>query len=291
MILNIGCMGMSIFHLGALLAVDSEVGMVKLEVCCYSLACAEAAQAAGADRIELCASQQDGGITPSYGTLVGCREQVSIPVHPIIRPRGGDFCYSDSEFALMKRDLALVRDLGFPGAVIGLLDEEGHIDLHRMRQLMTLAGPMAITFHRAFDMCANPMLALAQLTDLGVARILTSGQQQSAETGLPLLRQLHQASQGPLIMAGAGVRLSNLHKFVEIGLHEVHTSAGHCVPSTMRYRKAGVSMSHAENDEFCHYCVDSGMVEAMKAALQMMPEACVAAESHPLSTPCSRHLQ
>ncbi|WP_136499746.1 copper homeostasis protein CutC [Edwardsiella piscicida] len=244
--------------------------MLTLEVCCYSLACAEIAQAAGADRIELCASQQDGGITPSYGTLVGCRERVTVPVHPIIRPRSGDFCYSDSEFALMKCDLALVRDLGFPGVVIGLLDEEGHIDLRRMRELMALAGPMAVTFHRAFDMCANPLLALSQLTDLGIARILTSGQQQTAEAGLPLLRQLQQASRGPLIMAGAGVRLSNLHKFSEIGLQEVHTSAGHSVPSTMRYRKAGVSMSHAENDEFSHYCVDSGMVEAMKSALQMM---------------------
>lgn len=248
--------------------------MLTLEVCCYSLACAEVAQAAGADRIELCASQQDGGITPSYGTLVGCRERVSIPVHPIIRPRSGDFCYSEREFELMKCDLALVRELGFPGVVMGLLDEEGHIDLRRMHQLMALAGPLEVTFHRAFDMCANPLLALTLLTDLGVARILTSGQQQTAEAGLPLLRQLQQASRGPSIMAGAGVRLSNLHKFSEIGLQEVHTSAGHSMPSTMRYRKAGVSMSHAENDEFSHYCVDANTVEAMKSALQMMDSPC-----------------
>ena len=152
-----------------------------------------------------------------------------------------------------------------------MLDEEGHIDLPRMREVMKLCEGMAVTFHRAFDMCQNPMVALEQLTELGVARILTSGQQQSAELGLPLLRDLRQASHGPVIMAGAGVRLSNLHKFVDIGLHELHSSSGHLVPSTMRYRKAGVTMcSDNEFDEFSHYCVDGEMVEAMKNALALV---------------------
>ncbi|MBU3894770.1 copper homeostasis protein CutC [Serratia sp. JUb9] len=245
--------------------------MIKLEVCCYSVDCALTAERAGADRIELCSSQSEGGLTPSYGSLALARERLAIPVHPIVRPRAGDFCYSSVDFSVMKNDVAQVRELGFPGVVIGMLDEEGHIDLPRMREVMALCGDMAVTFHRAFDMCQNPMQALQQLTDLGVARILTSGQQQNAELGLPLLRDLLQASQGPVIMAGAGVRLSNLHKFVDIGIRELHSSSGHTVPSTMRYRKAGVTMcADNEFDEFSHYCVDGEMVEAMKGALELV---------------------
>lgn len=244
--------------------------MVKLEICCYGVECALTAERAGADRIELCAGQQEGGLTPSYGTLALVRERVTIPVHPIIRPRGGDFCYDATEFAVMKRDMAMIRDMGFSGAVVGILDEEGHIDLPRMRELMQEAGDMAITFHRAFDMCVSPMVALRQLTELGIARILTSGQQQSAEAGLPLLKELLQASRGPIIMAGAGVRLTNLHKFQDAGLHELHSSAGRTEPSAMRYRKAGVTMcSDSEFDEFSHYCVDGEVVEAMKTALSL----------------------
>ncbi|PKH26971.1 copper homeostasis protein CutC [Enterobacterales bacterium CwR94] len=242
--------------------------MLKLEVCCYSVDCAQIAERAGADRIELCAAPKEGGLTPSLGTLRLAREQVTIPVHPIVRPRGGDFCYTDNEFAAMRSDVALMRELGFPGIVIGMLDHDGHIDLPRMRQLMTQCDGMAVTFHRAFDLCHSPHQALEQLADLGVARILTSGQQQSAESGLTLLRELNAQSRGPIIMAGAGVRLSNLHKFVEAGLHELHSSAGQTVPSPMRYRKAGVSMSaDAESDEFSRYCVDSDMVEAMSSIL------------------------
>ncbi|GAA3613417.1 MAG: copper homeostasis protein CutC [Gibbsiella quercinecans] len=242
--------------------------MIKLEVCCYSVACALTAEQAGADRIELCASQSEGGLTPSYGALRLAKAQVKVPVHPIVRPRGGDFCYGEEDFEVMKYDIARIRDMGFPGVVFGILDQDGHIDLPRMRDMMALCGPMAVTFHRAFDMCQNPMVALEQLTQLGVARILTSGQQQNAELGLPLLRDLVYASQRPVIMAGAGVRLSNLQKFVDIGIQELHSSSGHSIPSFMRYRKAGVTMC-ADNDfdEFSHYCVDGDMVAAMKDAL------------------------
>lgn len=243
--------------------------MSKLEVCCYSVDCALTAELAGADRIELCAGPAEGGLTPSFGALQQARQRVTIPVHPIVRPRGGDFCYSASEFAVIKSDIAQIRELGFPGVVVGLLDAEGHIELVRMREIMALCSGMAVTFHRAFDMCLNPLTALDQLTDLGVARILTSGQQQNAEVGLPLLRELQQHSRGPIIMAGAGVRLANLHKFQEIGITEMHSSAGQTIPSAMRYRKAGVSMSSPDNeaDEFKRYVVDGEMVEAMKNAL------------------------
>lgn len=129
------------------------VTMIKLEVCCYSVDCALTAERAGADRIELCASPSEGGLTPSYGSLRLARDRVSVPVHPIIRPRGGDFCYGAVDFDVIKHDIAQIRDMGFAGVVVGMLDEEGHIDLPRMREVMRLSGNMAVTFHRAFDMC------------------------------------------------------------------------------------------------------------------------------------------
>ncbi len=242
--------------------------MTKLEICCYGIDCALTAEQAGADRIELCSAPKEGGLTPSAGVLRKVKQLISIPVHPIIRPRGGDFCYSEREFATMLEDIAFVRELGYPGLVIGMLDEDGHIDISRMQQVMDASRGMAVTFHRAFDMCHNPVLALEQLTDLGIARILTSGQQQNAESGLSLLRELKQHSRAPIIMAGAGVRLSNLQKFVEQGIDEVHSSAGQAAASVMRYRKAGVSMSaDAEADEFNRYCVDGDVVATMKALL------------------------
>lgn len=246
--------------------------MITLEICCYGAECALIAEKCGADRIELCSSPAEGGLTPSYGCLKQTKDTIKIPVHPIVRPRGGDFCYSDSEFETIKHDVKFIRQLGFPGVVYGILNREGHIDIPRMRILKALSGDMAITFHRAFDMCISPKQAYIQLTELGVARILTSGQQQNAECGLPLLKELNALSaktpNGPIIMAGAGVRCSNLKKFIDAGLSEVHTSAGRVMPSTMNYRKAVVTMSsNMEMDEFTHCCVDSREVEAMKNLL------------------------
>lgn len=245
--------------------------MPKLEVCCYSVDCALVAEQAGADRIELCAGQRDGGLTPGYGVLRQARDRVAIPVHPMVRPRGGDFCYSANEFTAMQYDIQQIKAMGFPGVVFGVLDEEGHIDTVRMKKLMALCDGMAVTFHRAFDLCLNPYLALKQLADLGVARVLTSGQQQQAENGLTLLRELTRASSGPIIMAGAGVRLTNLHKFQQSGIRELHSSAGRLTPSAMRYRKVGVSMcsdTDSDVDEFSHYCVDGDVVAEMKRVLR-----------------------
>ncbi len=143
--------------------------MTKLEVCCYSVDCAQIAEKAGADRVELCCGQSEGGVTPSVGALMQARETVTIPVHPIVRPRGGDFCYSSNDFTIMKNDIARIRDLGFAGVVVGVLDTDGHIDMPRMREIMSVSGSLAVTFHRAFDMCQNPMIALKQLAELNVA--------------------------------------------------------------------------------------------------------------------------
>ena len=239
--------------------------MTLLEVCCYSMECALEAQRRGADRIELCAAPQEGGLTPSLGVLKSVREAVTIPVHPIIRPRGGDFCYTAGEFAAMLDDVAAVKDLGFPGLVIGILDADGRVDRARMKKIMAAAGALAVTFHRAFDMCANQRQASVELADLGVQRILTSGQQPSAEKGISLIRELISQSDTPIIMAGAGVRAANLPLFLQAGVKEVHTSAGQWLPSPMRFRNPGLSMStDAEADEYLRYAVNGEAVAEMK---------------------------
>ncbi|MGL4427653.1 MAG: copper homeostasis protein CutC [Silvania sp.] len=243
--------------------------MALLEICCYSMECALTAQQRGADRIELCAAPKEGGLTPSWGVLKSVRQAVTIPVHPIIRPRGGDFYYSASEFNAMLEDIAVVRDLGFPGLVIGLLDEDGHVDMPRMRQIMAAAQGMAVTFHRAFDMCVNPLQAFENLAELGVARVLTSGQQSSAEKGISLIKELKAQSGVPIIMAGAGVRAANLELFLQAGVFELHSSAGRWLPSPMRYRNAGLSMStESEADEYSRYSVDGESVAVMKAMIE-----------------------
>lgn len=242
--------------------------MALLEICCYSMECAVTAQQNGADRVELCAAPKEGGLTPSYGVLKSVREAVTIPVHPIIRPRGGDFCYSAGEFDAMLEDVVRVRELGFPGLVIGLLDEDANVDMPRMRQIMAAAKGMAVTFHRAFDMCKNPIQAFENLAELGVARILTSGQQSTAEKGLQLIMELKGHSSVPIIMAGAGVRASNLKTFLNAGLEELHSSAGKWTPSPMRYRNTGLSMStDAEADEYSRYSVDGESVAVMKSMI------------------------
>lgn len=239
-----------------------------LEICCYGLDDALTAQTAGADRIELCSGQNDGGLTPSYGELLNAVEHITIPVHPIIRPRGGDFLYSKCELNTMKNDIALIRELGFAGVVLGVLDEQGEINRSQLKQLMDVTGDMSVTFHRAFDMSHNPYVSLDILTDMGIDRILTSGQQQTAEIGLPLICELNQRTQKPIILAGGGIRLTNVHKFVAAGLKEVHTSASQPIPSKMVYRRVGISMSHDEEaDEFTRFGVDGDMVSALKGTL------------------------
>ncbi len=247
--------------------------MQILEICCYGVECAIRAAQAGADRIELCAGPEEGGLTPSWGVLSAARAQLSLPVHPIVRPRSGDFCYSEIEFNTMLADIAQIRDMGFPGVVTGVLTADGLLDYSRMQQIMATAEGMAITFHRAFDLSSNPYRTYDELTELGVARVLTSGQQQSAEAGIALLKELNQLPDGPIVMAGAGVRLTNLPKFISAGIKEFHSSASHQVASMMNYCKAGVSMCSAKVvDEYLRTEVDPNMVEAMQTLIRLHGE-------------------
>lgn len=242
--------------------------MTLLEICCYGVEDALIAAQHGADRIEFCAAPKEGGLTPSFGALQAVREAVTIPVHPIVRPRGGDFCYRDDEFQVLLADIARVRELGFPGVVTGVLNEDGEVDVARMAQIMRAAEGMAVTFHRAFDMGANPYQAVEILAQSGVARILTSGQQATAEKGVSLITELNALPGVPIIMAGAGVRPDNLELFLRAGVKEVHSSAGRWTASPMRYRNSGLSMSSdASADEYARYGVDKEAVAEMKALI------------------------
>lgn len=180
----------------------------------------------GAHRIELCASLSEGGVTPSYGTIRHCRESFSVSLYPIIRPRGGDFLYSDQEFAIMKQDVLLCKSLQCDGVVIGLLQRDGKIDLERTAVLIDLAYPMGVTFHRAFDRCIDPVQALEQLISIGCERVLTSGQQPTAPEGASVIASLQQqANDRIIIMPGSGVRPDNVVALAkQTGCFEFHSS-------------------------------------------------------------------
>lgn len=196
-----------------------------VEVCANSLESARNAQNAGADRIELCMELGVGGITPSYGLLKSIKEHLSIPVHVLIRPRSGDFTYSDMEFEIMKQNIALCIEMGFDGIVSGILHKDFTLDAKRTQKLIDAASGLNFTFHRAFDWVKDPFLVLGQLEDLGVDCILSSGQQKSSPEGLALLAELHQKSKKVDIMPGGGIKPENIHQFKEKEFRAVHLSA------------------------------------------------------------------
>ncbi len=195
------------------------------------------AVAGGAHRIELCASLSEGGVTPSYGTIRTCREMFSVSLYPIIRPRGGDFLYSDLEYAVMRQDILLCKSLQCDGVVIGLLGTDGEIDWQRTAALVELAYPMGVTFHRAFDRCREPEKALEQLIEIGCERVLTSGQEPTAPQGATLIARLQQlAADRIIIMPGSGVRPNNVAALArQTGCVEFHASLRATAPSQMQF--------------------------------------------------------
>jgi len=212
----------------------------KLEIAVFSVEAAVTALKAGAHRIEFCENPQEGGTTPSYGSLKTLRSFTTQPVFPIIRPRGGDFLYSRSEFEVMKSDLLIVKELGYLGAVIGLLNADGSIDTNRTKELVDIAGPsMQISFHRAFDRCKDPIKSVEDIIATGCKRILTSGQVPNAVDDLPLLKKLvEQAGDRIIIMPGSGVRSNNIKEIIQAtGAKEIHSSARKMQASQMSYIK------------------------------------------------------
>ncbi len=204
---------------------------MTLEVCANSFQSAKNAQLGGAHRIELCQELAVGGLTPSYGLLKEVLEKLHIETFVLIRPRSGDFCYTEEEFEVMKQDIIQCKRMGCHGIVSGVLLENGNVDLVRTKKLIEVSNPLPFTFHRAFDCTPDPLKALSDLKSLGVSRILTSGQQPSAEKGLELLKQLKLlADDKVIIMPGSGIHSGNVKMFKNAGFQEVHASASKALP-------------------------------------------------------------
>ena len=191
----------------------------------------------GADRIELCANLAEGGTTPSYAHIKKCRESFDIALFPIIRPRGGDFLYTKDEFEIMKNDIKLCNELGCEGIVTGLLNMDGTIDMTRTSELIGLAYPMDVTFHRAFDRCKDPFVGLEELVEIGCQRILTSGQKPTVSEGVDLIAELNKkADDRIIIMPGSGVRKDNIKMLAEkTGCIEFHSSLRGKAKSPMQF--------------------------------------------------------
>lgn len=220
---------------------SDQQGGLCVEVCVDSVEGAMAAQDGGAVRVELCDNLFEGGTTPSVGTIALARRHLHIDLNVIIRPRGGDFCYSEIEFEVMRRDIEEAKQLGANGVVIGLLTPDGAIDVERTRVLIDLARPLSVTFHRAFDVCRDPFEALETLVDLGVDRLLTSGQEASVLEGLELIGELvRRAGDRIIIMPGGGIREHHLAKILAVGVREIHVSARSTVSSSMIHRNGRV---------------------------------------------------
>ena len=217
---------------------------MKVEICVDSVAGVRAAQVAGAERAELCADLFEGGITPSRGTIRQARTVPGIGLQVIVRPRGGDFVFDDDEMAAMLADVATARQEGADGVVIGVLEADGRVDVARTRALMEAAGPLSVTFHRAFDMTPDPFAALDTLIGLGVDRILTSGQEASVLEGLPLIAELvRRAGDRVVIMPGGGITERNVARILEGARpKEIHFAALVAVESPATLRRPHVFM-------------------------------------------------
>lgn len=210
---------------------------MELEVIGFDLESCLIAERHGVNRIELCANPHEGGTTPSCGMIEVARKNTSIQLFPIIRPRGGDFLYSDLEFRSMLADIGRCRDLGCDGVVIGMLDRDGSVDTRRCAELIRQAGPMQVTFHRAFDRVSDPVAALEDVIELGCHRILTSGLHPNVDLGREMLRTLvNTAGERITIMPGSGVRSANVAELAEFtGARAFHSSARATYPSAMEY--------------------------------------------------------
>ena len=231
----------------------------KLEICVDSVQSAVDAQNAGADRVELCANLPEGGTTPGYGTIALARKNLGIALNILIRPRSGDFLYSGVEFDVMMKDIELCLSLGVDGIVTGILKRDGSIDVDRTSRLVELAHPMSVTFHRAFDLCSDPLTGLEDIIKAGTDRLLTSGQSNTADQGAQLISSLVRQSGNRIsIMPGSGINEANISNVATItGAHEFHLSARKVIMSEMEYRKTDLTMGNLPGyDEFTRKVVN-----------------------------------
>ena len=237
-----------------------------LEACVNSAVSAIEAQEGGAGRVELCENLHDGGTTPGAGSILVARKNLHISLFVMIRPRGGDFLYSNDEFEIMQEDISFAKNSGADGVVFGILLPDGTIDAERMRSLVRLARPMGVTCHRAFDMTADPFQAMEDLVALGVDRILTSGQQPTAPQGAPLIRDLVRKSAGRIIiMPGSGVKEHNVAELVRFtGASEVHIHLEKQVSGGMLFRQSSVYMGKPGQSEDEHTLTDRERINMVR---------------------------
>lgn len=261
-----------------------------LECCVDSVESALAAEAGGADRLELCAALIIGGTSPSLALFEQVKACCGLPVRVLLRPRFGDFLYTDYEFRIIRREVELFREAGAEGVVIGCLREDGSLHMEQMRELMETAGEMKVTLHRAFDVCADPVRTYGQAWELGVDTILTSGQESGCVKGMPLLQKLcslqisdicregvipdkegvylYKQTEGPQIMAGAGVTPDVIRKFrAQTDITAFHLSAKKILDSGMVYRREGVPMGLPAMSEYSIFRTDKEVVAQARKIL------------------------
>jgi copper homeostasis protein len=243
-----------------------------LEVCAGSLTSALNAQTGGAHRIELCDNLNEGGTTPSPGVMIQAVKLLKIPVFVLIRPRPGDFLYSEEEFEAMKEDILFCKGHGVKGVVVGILRADGSVDMERMMELVTLARPMQVTFHRAFDSASDPFGALEEIINLGIERILTSGQAETAVEGTGLLSELiKKADNRIIIMPGSGITEQNVSDLIKAtGAREVHASLRSPVKSRMEFRNRQISNGKEAQNELDLMETDPEKVREVCAKLKLI---------------------
>lgn len=241
---------------------------MTVEIVVYNIDSALRAQEGGADRIELCENPGEGGTTPSYGTIESVRQNVSLDVFVMIRPRGGDFHYSNYELHAMKRDISQCQKLSVDGVVLGILNPDGTIDKKRCKELIEKARPLKVTCHRAFDMTRDPFEALEDCIEAGFDRILTSGGQTQAIKGVDLIAELIKKANGRIaIMPGSGVNENTVEEIVsKTGAKEIHFSATSSRESAMVFRNQQIAgMGSDEGSEFKLRTVDPERVKKIRA--------------------------
>lgn len=238
---------------------------MKTELCAYSVDACRIAQRLGVDRVELCASPAEGGVTPSMATIERVSKIEGIDVSVMIRPRGGDFLYSDDEFETMLRDIAFAREAGATGVVFGILTADGKVDVERTRQLVEASKGMETTFHRAVDMTEDYEVAVEAIIAAGCNRILTSGSYDKAIDGIENIRRAVEVSKGRIeIMAGSGVVAANAAQLAAVGVDALHFSAKCMVAGAMEYRNPRISMGGSDAvDEYALRTVDENEVKAI----------------------------
>lgn len=243
---------------------------ILIEACVDTVHSALAAEAGGADRIELCDNLVEGGTTPSAGMIEECVARLSIPVFVIIRPRGGDFLYTSSEVAVMLRDIAHARQLGAAGIVTGALERDATVSRSVMPELLLASSPLPVTFHRAFDLCRDPAETLELLIELGLTRVLTAGQASTALKGAPAIAaSVKQAADRLTIIAGGGITEDNVAEVVRItGVTEVHARGTVPVGSGMEWRRDGLALTKPVLEHDVRAVTDAERIRRVKLGVR-----------------------